>query len=115
MIAFAGKQRFGFHVRDICFGVVELAVELLEQIVALLGVGFFMCQVDVSVEVAGKRGELFIGGNLLFRAFAIAQDGLRGFLIVPELGRCDAGFEGFQTFAMWRGVKDSSGSSPCEA
>jgi hypothetical protein len=111
MIAFAGKQRFGFQVCDISLGIVELAVEILEQIVALLGVGFFMCQVDVSVEVAGKRGELFIGGNLLFRAFAIAQDGLRGFLIVPELGRCDAGFEGFQTFAMWRGVKDSSGPS----
>jgi hypothetical protein len=29
MIAFAGKQRFGFQVRDVRFGVVELAVELL--------------------------------------------------------------------------------------
>jgi hypothetical protein len=94
MIAFAGKQRFGFQVRDIRFGVVELAVELLEQIVALFGVGFFMRQVDVRVEVAGKRGQLFVGGNLFFGAFAIAQDGLRGVLIVPELGRCDAGFEG---------------------
>jgi hypothetical protein len=111
MIAFAGEQCFGFQVRDVSFGVVELAVELLEQIVALFGVGFFMRQVDVRVEVAGKRGELFIGGNLLFGAFAIAQDGLRGFLIAPELGRRDAGFEGFQAFAMWRGVKDSSGPS----
>ena len=111
MIAFAGKQRLGFQVRDIRFGVVELAVEFLEQIVALFSVGFFMRQVDVRVEVAGKRGQLFVGGNLLFRAFAIAQDGLRGFLIAPELGRRDAGFEGFQAFAMWRGVKDSSGPS----
>jgi hypothetical protein len=53
-----------------------------------------MRQVDVRVEVAGKRGQLFVGGNLFFGAFAIAQDGLRGVLIVPELGRCDAGFEG---------------------
>jgi hypothetical protein len=111
MIAFAGKQRFGFQVRDIRFGVVELAVEFLEQIVALLGIGFFMGQVDVRVEVAGKRRELFVCGNLFFGAFAIAQDRLRGFLIAPELGRCDAGFEGFQALAMWRGVKDSSGPS----
>ena len=111
MIALAGKQRFGFQVCDVSFGVVELAVEFLDQIAPLLGVGFFLRQVDVRVEVAGKRGELFVGGNLLFGAFAIAQDGLRGFLIVPELGRCDAGFEGLQPFAMWRGVKDSSGPS----
>jgi hypothetical protein len=34
---------------------------------------------------------------------------LRGFLIVPEIGLRDAGFEGLQALAMWRGVKDSSG------
>jgi hypothetical protein len=36
---------------------------------------------------------------------------LRRFLIAPEIGLCDAGFEGFQAFAMWRSVKDSSGPS----
>jgi hypothetical protein len=64
---------------------------------------------NIGVEVAGKRSELVVGGDLFFRALAIAQDGLRGFLIVPEIGLSDAGFEGLQTFAMWRGVKDSSG------
>jgi len=108
MIAYAGEQRFGFQVRDVSFGAVELAVELLDQIVALLGIGFFLRQVYVCVEVAGKRGELFVGGNLLLRALAIAQDGLRGFLIVPEIWLCDAGFEGLQTLAMWSSVKDSS-------
>jgi hypothetical protein len=81
----------------------------------LLGIGFFLRQVYVRLEVAGKRGKLFVGGNLFFRAFAIAQDGLRGFLIVPEIGLCDAGFEGFQALAMWSGVKDSSEPSRCEA
>jgi len=33
---------------------------------------------------------------------------LRGFLIVPEIGLCDTGFEGFQALAMWGSVKDSS-------
>jgi hypothetical protein len=64
--------------------------------------------VDVGVEIAGKRSELFVGGDLIFRAFAIAQDGLRGFLIVPEIGRGDARFEGLQAFAVGRGVKDNS-------
>jgi hypothetical protein len=67
-----------------------------------------VCEVNVGVEIAGKRIELFVGGNLIFRALAVAQDGLRGFLIVPEIGRGDAGFEGFQAFAMGSGVKDNS-------
>ncbi len=111
MIAFAGEQRLGFQFGDVIFCVAELAVEFLQQIVALLGVGFFLREMNVGVEVAGKRSELFVGGDLIFGAFAIAQDGLRGFLIVPEIGLRDAGFERFQTLAMGRGVKDSSG--PC--
>jgi hypothetical protein len=66
---------------------------------------------NVGVQVAGKRSELVIGGDLIFGTLAIAQDGLRGFLIVPEIGLSNAGFEGFQAFAMWRSVKDSSGPS----
>jgi hypothetical protein len=48
---------------------------------------------------------------LFFRALAVAQDGLGRFLIVPEIGLSDAGFEGFQAFTMGSGVKDNSG--PC--
>jgi hypothetical protein len=108
VIAFAGEQRFRFQLANIIFGIAELAVELFEQIVALLGVGLFLREMDVSIQVARKRSELFVGGDLVFRTLAIAQDGLRGFLIVPEIWLCDAGFEGLQTLAMWSGVKDSS-------
>jgi hypothetical protein len=52
---------------------------------------------------------------LVFGAFAIAKDGLRSFLIVPEIGLGDAGFEGFQVLAMWSGVKDSSEPWRCGA
>jgi hypothetical protein len=45
---------------------------------------------DVRVQVAGKRSELFVGGDLIFGALAVAQNGLRGFLIVPEIGRGNA-------------------------
>jgi len=71
--------------------------------------------VDVGFEIAGERGELVVGGDLVFGAFAVAQDGLRGFLIVPEIGLGDAGLEGFQALAMRRGVKDSSEPWRCGA
>ena len=115
MVGFAGKQSFGFEVSDIRFRVVQLAVQLFQKIVALLGVGFFLGQIDVSVEIAGKRSELFVSGNLVFGALAIAQDGLRGFLIIPEVGLRDARFERFQAFAMGSGVKDNSEPWRCGA
>jgi len=115
VIAFAGEQSLGFQVGDVILGVGQLAVEFLEQIVALAGIAFLLREVNVGVQVVGKRSELFVGSDLIFGALAVAQDGLRRFLIVPEIGLSDAGFEGFQAFAMWRGVKDSSGPSRCAA
>jgi hypothetical protein len=50
---------------------------------------------------------------LFFGALAVAKDGLRFFLVVPEFGLSDAGFEGFQTFAVLRCVKDSSERARC--
>ena len=92
VIAFTGEERFRFQVSDVTFRGVELAIQLLEQIVALLGIGFFLREMDVRIEIAGKRSELFVGGYLIFGALAIAQDGLRSFLIVPEIGRGNARF-----------------------
>jgi hypothetical protein len=65
-------------------------------------------QVNVSIEVARKRSELFVGSDLIFGALAVAQNRLRGFLIVPEIRRGNAAFQGFQAFAMGSRVKDSS-------
>jgi hypothetical protein len=50
---------------------------------------------------------------LFFGALAIAENGLRFFLVVPEIWLSDAGFEGFQTFAELRRVKDNSGRARC--
>jgi hypothetical protein len=50
---------------------------------------------------------------LFFGAFAIAQDGLRFFLVVPEVGLGYAGFESLQAFAVLRRVKDNSGPVRC--
>jgi hypothetical protein len=72
MIAFAGEQCLRFQLRDVIFGVAQLAIELLEQVVALLGVGLFLREVNVSVEVAGERNKLFVRADLIFGSLAIA-------------------------------------------
>jgi hypothetical protein len=79
----------------------------------LLGVGFFFREADVGLDVAGDGSQLIFSGNLFFGALAIAENGLRFFLVVPEVGLSDAGFEGFQTFAVLRRVKDNSGRARC--
>jgi hypothetical protein len=75
---------------------------------ALLGVGLFFGEVDVGVDVARDAGEFFVGGDLVFGAFAVTEDGLGFFLVAPEIGVGGAGFQGFQAVAVLRGVKDSS-------
>jgi len=50
---------------------------------------------------------------LFFGPLAVAKNGLRFFLVVPEIGLSNAGFEGFQSFAVLRSVKDSSGRARC--
>jgi len=52
---------------------------------------------------------------LFFRAFAVAENGLGFFLVVPEIGLSDPRFERFQAFAVLRRVKDSSGRVKCAA
>jgi len=63
---------------------------------------------NIGFDIAGEGSKFFVSGNLFFGAFAIAEDALRRFLIVPEIGIGYASLEGFQALAiLWR-VKDSS-------
>jgi hypothetical protein len=115
MVAFTGEQRLGFQLGSVILGAAELAVEFLEQVVALLGVGFFLREMNVGIEVVRKRNKFVVGGDLVFGALALAENALRGFLIAPEIGLCNAGFERLQAFAVGRGVKDSSEPWRCGA
>jgi len=108
MIVFAGEQRLGFEFGDVVIRGVEFTVQFFQQIVLLFRVGFFLCEVDVRLAVAGDGGKLFVRSNLLFGALALAKNGLRSFLIVPETGIGDARLESFQALAVLRCVKDSS-------
>ena len=63
---------------------------------------------NIGFDIAAEGSKFLVGGNLFLGALAIAQDALRRFLIVPEIGIGYACFEGFQALAiLWR-VKDSS-------
>jgi hypothetical protein len=108
VIGLAGEQGPSFEFRDVAIRGGEFPVQLFQQIVLLLGVGLFLREIDVRLDVAVERCELFVGGNLLFGAFPLAENTLRRFLIVPESGIGDARFEGFQALAILRCVKDSS-------
>jgi hypothetical protein len=79
----------------------------------LRGVGFFFGEADVGFDIAGDRSEFVFGRDLFFGALAVAKNSLRFFLIIPEVGLGDAGFEGLQTFAVLRRVKDNSGRVRC--
>jgi hypothetical protein len=108
VVVFTGKERLGFEFGDVSVGGGKFAVELSEQVIFLFRVGFFQREIDVRLDVAGDGSELFVGGNLLFGTFALAENALRRFLIAPETRFGDASFEGFQALAIqWR-VKDSS-------
>ncbi len=108
VIGLAGEERSGFQFRDEGIRGVQLAVQFFQQVVLLLDVGLFLSEMDIGLDIAGNRRELFVGGNLFFSALAFAEDALRGFLIVPEIGIGNASFESFQAFAVLRRVKDSS-------
>jgi hypothetical protein len=108
VIGFSGQERFGFEFGDVGIRGVELSVQLFEQIVLLLDVGLFLGEMDVGFDVARDGAELFIRGNLFFGALTVTENALCSFLIVPESGIGDAGFERLQALAVLRGVKDSS-------
>jgi hypothetical protein len=108
VIGLPGEQRFGFQFGDVAVRDVELPVQLFQQIVFLLDVGFFLSEMDVGLDVAGDSGKLLVRGNLFFGALAFAENALCSFLIVPKIGVGDARFESLQALPVLRRVKDSS-------
>jgi hypothetical protein len=108
VVFFPGEKCPGFQFCDVVLRCGKFLFELFQQVVFLLGVGFFLREVDVRLDVAGERRQFVVRANLLFSAFPIAENALRCFLVVPEIGFGDARFESFQALAMLRRVKDSS-------
>jgi hypothetical protein len=53
MIGLAGEQRARFLFGDVGFGGAKFAVQISQEILALIGVGLFRCQTYVGFDVAG--------------------------------------------------------------
>jgi hypothetical protein len=108
VIALSGEKCFCFQFCDKILRCRQLAIQLFQQIIALVSIALFERKVDVRLDVAGESSQFLVGAYLLFGASAVAQDGLRCFLIAPEVGVGGANFERFQPLALLRRVKDSS-------
>jgi len=52
MIGLTGEKRPGFQFGDVGIGGVKFAVQLFQEIVLLLDVGFFLGEMDVCLDVA---------------------------------------------------------------
>ena len=108
MVALTGEQRLGFQFGNVAIRSVDLAVQLLEQIVFLFDVGFFLGEMDVRLNVAGDGCELLVRSNLFFGPLPFSENALCSFLIAPKIGVGDARFENLQALPVLRRVKDSS-------
>ena len=109
MIFLAREECLGFQVGNVNVRGSELSLQFFQEVFPLLGICLFLDKVDIGLQVTTYRHELFVRGNLLFGAFAFAQNSLGGFLVVPEIGFGNARLQRFQAFAVARCVKDSSG------
>jgi hypothetical protein len=69
--------------------------------------------VQISFEIAFDGGEFLGGAHAFFYFLALGQSFLRFFLVLPEIGRGDAGFQFVQDFLLAGEVKDSSVLARC--
>jgi len=69
--------------------------------------------VEIGFDVADGARKFFVGGDVAFGVFALLQDSLGFFLVLPEGGIAGLCFEGFQSLAVGCDVKDSSARGRC--
>jgi hypothetical protein len=79
----------------------------------LFGVRLALGQLNVGFQVAAEGRKFFVRGQIFFRALAVPQYFLRGFLIAPEIGISGALVQRFQLGAIVLDVKDSSARGRC--
>jgi len=77
VIVFAGEQRARLEFRDKSFGVIQLGVQILQQLFSLRRVRLLAREFNIRFNVACDRSQFGVGANLVFGAFAFAQNSLR--------------------------------------
>jgi hypothetical protein len=68
---------------------------------------------EIGFDVAHFAIERVLGVDAVFNYFALLEDGLRFFLVLPEICVADFFFDYGQLLASGWGVKDSSARAPC--
>lgn len=84
-VVLPGEQSERLQFRDKGVGRGDFALDFVEQGFALGHVGLFFGKTKIRFDVAQRAFELFVRSDNLFRGFALLQDSLRLFLVLPEI------------------------------
>jgi hypothetical protein len=76
-------------------------------------IGLLLRHLEVGFYVARTARELFLGANSFLGGFALLQNALGLFLVLPEVGLRGFQFELLEQFALAGNVKDNSARAPC--
>ena len=102
-----------FEFGDELVGGIEFSGDIFQNGFALRGVGFFLGEVEIRLDVRDGARELFFGRDVGFCVLALLKDRLRFLLVLPERRVVDFRFERFQEFAAGGNVKDNSARVRC--
>jgi hypothetical protein len=102
-----------FELGDVFIGGVELRANVVQDRVALRGIGFLLGQMEICFDVGNGAREFLLRGDVSFRVLALLENGLGFFLVLPERGIVNLWLKGLQQFAVGGNVKDSSARVRC--
>ena len=105
-IVVAGKQHFRFGLLQLVFEPFKQRLQFLNRTLVFFG------KLKEHCGVVYLRLKILLPSNLLFQAAAFLQQLLRGFLIVPEVGRGGLDLDLVQLFAACRDIKETSRAVP---
>ena len=84
-VVLTGEQRDRFQFGNVGVGGVDFALDFAKQRIALGNIGFFLGEMKIRFDVAGRERELRVGGDDFLRDFALLENSLRLFLVLPEI------------------------------
>ena len=101
-IVFARQKGGNLHPLDLCPQGVEFGAHFTCNVFA------FVSEFEIGLDVGELPCQALVRLDLRLHPLAIAEDSLRGFLILPEAGLGYFLLDGFEFAAALRGVKENS-------
>jgi hypothetical protein len=102
----AGEQGRGLQPLDLGGQPVQFRAHLARDIFTFSG------QLEIGFEIREPAAETFVRLNLLFQAFALGQDFLGGYGVLPEIGAGRLQFELGELVLPRGSVKENSAARP---